>query len=1046
MIKILHISDFHFCQRFKADFKMRAEQLCSEIKKHHIDIIVFSGDLVYNGGCVDDFFSAKEVLVDNLEAATGLRRENIVLALGNHDVDRESVPDMLRRDYKDIKTPGDLDKWLKDKNNEPLSLESSKNYLDFIKDFYKGCEVSCSNYYNTRILDVNGISIGIAALNSAWASYDSKTDRGQLMLPSHEVSNALDAVRNSNVVLITMHHRLDDFKEPFMWSMCDSLYPYTHLLCTGHHHLTLDSDYRFGGNCVAHSEGCAIYNKFDASSQYGFKIISIETGVDKKPVNVKVDEFYYINGGFVLREGVELSMVSTVERQREIEFQKNLLRLRQAAESKADDLFVSDKINDSDGVTFKKIFSTPVIKDISPIEEADDKKTGKTYSVEDILKEDLNFLIHGFQGKCGKTSLLWKLYLDSISQFYTLGYIPLYFNCNFFKNDEQYRLNIIKRIRTDFSINTQDAKDLFKTKTLLLLLDDVDLSKSESLNSIGEELKEIAHYKIVACLGDSLSAKVVSSPIDGIAFKKLYFHAIGQKEIHQLTKKWPNIASKKAEIEQKILSVFKQMHIPFNYWTTSLFLWIFDKTDGDKIRNNFELVNLYVEKLLNKSSIVQDKSLHIEYRDLCVYLACLAHEMLSYENEDYTIPYPDFIKFTEEFRDKNKRFPRNYNDVINTLLSSRVLIRDHDERVSIRLKGVFEFFLAYYMTSHNEWRDEIIDDDTKYLAFANELELYAGFNADDSEYVQKIYAKTVSILKPLIDNPEYSNIDIAFQEKVKQLSYDVEKIREAAGELITKSLNLSDLEKEEMLPAAIAQNVPIDSSEVRKKVYANCYDSTVANFEKSLFLLCRVYRNSNICNGAVGDEIFNYILDACCKFSFAIVNTPYDKEDADEEIRKLVLILYRFIPIVIQAFFFDAISQFNLDRVFDEKLTELKEGEVNGKYFKIFLLLFTLLDLDIKSYIKLVDDVQKYTPKGAFSYAAFAKICLLVLKNSDGGQDVLDKLLDVADRLNTDMLPNNKTKVNNNSFRNQLAVKINNKKLMDAEQKRMIEADFGKED
>lgn len=1046
MIRILHISDFHFCQRSKADFKMRAEQLCGEIKKHQIDIIVFSGDLVYDGGSVDDFRDAKEVLLDNLKEATGLDRSNIILALGNHDVDRNLVPDMLRKDYKDIINPGNLDKWLKDKNNETVSLGSSKNYLDFIEDFYKGCEVSCSNYYNIRILDINGINVGIAALNSAWASYDSKTDRGQLMLPSHEVSNALDAVRNANVVLITMHHRLDDFKEPFMWSMCESLYPYTHLLCTGHHHLALDSDYRFGGNCVAHSEGCAIYNQFDASSQYGFKIISIETGADKKPINVKVEEFYYINGGFVQREGIERSMANTVERQREIDFQKNLFRLRQAAESKADDLFVSDKVTDSAGVTFKRIFSTPVIKDISPIEEADDKKTGKTYGVEDILKDDSNFLIHGFQGKCGKTSLLWKLYLDSISQFYTLGYIPLYFNCNLLKNDEQYKSNIIKRIRIDFNLSTQDAKSLFESKTLLLLLDDVDLSKDVSLNSMGEELKEIVNYKIVACLGDSLSAKVVSSPIDGIAFKKLYFHAIGQKEIHQLAKKWPNLVSNKADIEQKILSVFKQMHIPFNYWTTSLFLWIFDKTNCDKIRNNFELVNLYVERLLNKSSIVQNNSLHIEFRDLCVYLACLAHEMLLYEKNDYTIPYSNFIKFTEEFRDSNKRFPRNYNDVINTLLSSRVLIKDSEEKVSIRLKGVFEFFLAYYMTIHNDWRNLIIDDDTKYLAFANELELYAGFKADDSKYVEKIYTKTISILKPLIDNPEYSNIDVAFQEKVKQLSYDVEKIREAAGELITKSLDLSDLEKEEMLPAVMSQNVPIDSAEVRKKVYTNCYDSTVANFEKSLFLLSRIYRNSNICNEDAGDEIFNYILDACCKFSFAIVNTPYDKEGTDDEIRKLVLILYRFIPIIIQAFFFDAISQFNLDRVFEDKLTELKEKDVNGKYFKIFLLLFTLLDLDIKNYIHLVDDVQKYTPKGAFSYAAFAKICLLVLKNSNGGQDVLDKLLDVADRLNTDMLPNNKTKVNNNSFRNQLAVKISNKKIMDAEQKRMIEADFDKDD
>lgn len=53
-------------------------------------------------------------------------------------------------------------------------------------------------------------------------------------------------------------------------------------------------------------------------------------------------------------------------------------------------------------------------------------------------------------------------------------------------------------------------------------------------------------------------------------------------------------------IEEKIIHIFSQMHIPFNFWTTSLFLWILERTDESNIHNNFELINLYVDEILGK--------------------------------------------------------------------------------------------------------------------------------------------------------------------------------------------------------------------------------------------------------------------------------------------------------------------------------------------------------------------------------------------------------------------------------------------------------------
>ena len=124
-----------------------------------------------------------------------------------------------------------------------------------------------------------------------------------------------------------------------------------------------------------------------------------------------------------------------------------------------------------------------------------------------------------------------------------------------------------------------------------------------------------------------------------------------------------------------------------------------------------------------------------------------------------------------------------------------------------------------------------------------------------------------------------------------------------------------------------------------------------------MFILSRVYRNSNICNynnDSTADDIMNFILTGSCNIGIRFLSKFEDEvvEDKDTA-RGLMSAVLQFMPIVMQAFLYDAMAQNNLVRVFTIKLEELKKNP-KGNEFKIFLLTFILIDLDIDKHLPIL--------------------------------------------------------------------------------------------
>ena len=1031
-MKILHISDFHYLSKHDSDYRFRVEKLCQDISGKKIDLIVFSGDLVFEGGSLENFRAASSVLFDELLKTTDLDKSRLVITQGNHDMERGQEILSITKDLDSFLSIKQLNEFCENSRSTELSFDNSKHYNDFVEEYYKNCGIQMNRFCNYHCFESEGLKIGVISINSAWRCKKSENDRGNLLMHVLSVSDAIYQIKDCDLILATMHHRLADFKDFVEEDLSNVIYEKCHVLMTGHYHKSSVGTNCYGDMGILLSSAPAIYNRNDPGSEYGYRIIEI-TKSENEDIKAQETTSYFVGNQFVSHPTKDIPLPLTTDKRELNDFRKNMARLYNEAESKADDLFVSDKLyEDIKGFTFKNLYVSPIIRDISEPEMATSRKKGNLYSEDKIISANENFIIFG-QTKSGKTSLLWKIYLDLLRSYNEKKIIPYFINYKEFSNGKP--LNLFQAVRNKLQINSAKTSALLNEYKLLVLIDDIKYTDEHFINELEQNLKSIPHYKIIVCAEDSISTNFELEILHRIKFSKLYIHEITRKEIHQLTKIWPKLKGNKLSIEEKIISLFNQLHIPYNYWTTSLFLWILEKTDSSKIRNNFELVSIYIDEILGQRRIIESrgKELKIEYKDLLSYLGALAKYMYGYPERVYSIKYQELIGFTEEHSRLNLKFPVDFEPIINMLISNRVIVKENN-LYSFRLKGVFEYFLAFRMSEDQQFCDSIMNNNQLYLSFGNEIELYAGFNRKDAHFVERVLEITEHILKPLTANPDYQDIDSQIVLQTKEIS----KVVNAAKKLAIKILDMSETDKEDM-GLALAPPSPLESSKVEVKKIYSLDAPTPADMEKAVFIACRVFRNSDICdNPQIGEQMLDYLLTACCKLAFVFVESVKKDFNEDNELAEMTKTLYNFLPIVIQSFFFDAISQFNLGRVFEQKLNKLKQTP-DGNLFRIFILLFTLLDLDIKEYSRYLTNIDSYMPKGVFRFSSLTKLIILIIRNSES-EELIRPFKELAVKLRQEIY--DKAFEDKNEFYNNLNKQIEQDKIKKLNIRKASENDF----
>ncbi|WP_296150363.1 metallophosphoesterase [uncultured Flavobacterium sp.] len=992
-IKILHLTDFHFSNDKKAVLEQNrlVEALIKSLKaeKNKIDFLFFTGDLVDKGNKLKDFQDADLMLLQKISDVLNIDKTNIFLCAGNHDVNRGQELDDINESISKIKDNDELDNYVLKQEGKSLkaSLENFNNFIAFQNIFYLN-HIALGDkvdpLFSTHIRDCNGHSISISSINSAWRAIDSKTDSGNLLYPIHLLKEVSGKVKNDesfNIMLL--HHPLSDFKYWNAQQMENIIFKDFHVMFSGHTHKKRDTIHVVP-EIGMYSCSSAATLSHEKDAKIGYSIVKI----DLENFNLEIYNNIYQSDENIFYKADPLLGKIPVSEQKELDnrFREVIRKKFNNELEKANDLFLSYSDNREKG-NFLELFTEPIIDEHSKAHIGNSKSVTKKILISDLLVSKENLVLFG-KDKSGKTAILFKVLLDCLNEFSLKNTLPIYINCKELIKTET-KIDVIKVIRNFYELSTADAEKLSQRYHIKILLDNFNENEIYIIKPLNDYISKYQNASIIATAEETLLNGFSNKTINGACFNNRFIWDIGRTQIRSLTNKWPSLSpeSKEAVLE-KIHKVFTQLNIPSNYWTVSLFIWIFEKNADATFRNNFQLIELYIDNLLDKESFISNESVYkIDFEDFKIYLSELAYYLVKEKSdENYILTYLELITFTSTYKLKNRKFVIDVEDIVKIIIEKGVLRRTDNKMFTFRLNGVFEYFLAYFMKDNHDFRDEIIKDGHFYLSFGNEFEICAGFDSRNIDFVSKIYEKTVEIFEPVNSQYHLDKIDIHLKLKLEdKLHVDLR-----LPQILKDSVKQIAVEDQDVIFEQISgENNKI--SEVQPKKYYETIERNSDNLEKALFILSRVFRNSKFKDLKFEDEIFDFILNSTCILGFQLMDEieenkfSFINEKTSEE--DLMRLLTQFVPIVIQTFFYDAVVQNNLEAILIEKIEFFKRNSKDNQ-LKLLILYFSLIDLNFRQNAKYIDEIIEILQLGVLKQTSLIKLYIYLATKINGNSSL----------------------------------------------------------
>jgi hypothetical protein len=436
-------------------------------------------------------------------------------------------------------------------------------------------------------------------------------------------------------------------------------------------------------------------------------------------------------------------------------------------------------------------------------------------------------------------------------------------------------------------------------------------------------------------------------------YEKVFFHDLRRQEIIAYTEKRLKHSQKKEQIQEKIIQLCKQLELPLNYWTVSLLLLIHNKSSDSYFKNLFSVLDVCIDEIFGKKQLLIAHS-RISFEQLKTICAELAKYLFNnFEMDIYSANKQTIITFIDNFISSNDRIATRGIDVFNYLLTCGILKQKDDNDLYVfRLNGFFEYFLALQMTKDTPFKETILNDEVKYLAFKNQIEIYSGFKRDDMDFLSIVYSKSKTKLAPIFN--KYS------QDKDKELLLKVqepEKIKDICRNLSIQK-TLTTVEKARIEDIGDELQIDADVHHIQE-MDTQCVNSEL--IERYLSILSRVFRNSDEITGNKEKikELFHYIIDSYCNLGFYIIDefSSFTQQELKKEAvididefpeLSLLQFISSFSPIIAQVCLFDGLGHFNLERMIKNEIQQL-ETNLNANQYKLFILYFLLLDIDINA-------------------------------------------------------------------------------------------------
>ena len=273
-ISWLHLSDLHLG---KDDYNENIvlETLFEDIKKQRqdkkisFDFIFITGDVTYSGQN-QEFVLAKN-FIDRLSRVASVSLDNIVVVPGNHDVNRKAVPFSAQNSISSLSNRNTVNHIIDDFEEMKTYLRPLENFQEFTNTFNWSETKNNGSPSFTINRKINNISVSVLALNSAWAAYGGKNEKGMLLVGEKQVSYALKNAEEPDLIISLIHHPFEWLKD-FDNNDCKSrLERSVDYILTGHEHNINVFRQAYNGRAFEISAGATYFDR-DYSNSYNIVV------------------------------------------------------------------------------------------------------------------------------------------------------------------------------------------------------------------------------------------------------------------------------------------------------------------------------------------------------------------------------------------------------------------------------------------------------------------------------------------------------------------------------------------------------------------------------------------------------------------------------------------------------------------------------------------------------------------------------------------------------------------------------------------------------
>lgn len=1015
----LHLSDFHYNgDRRVLDRVIPSIIKCIKDSNKSIDYILFTGDLVFSGSIKKHFEEARKELFDFLSKELSVTKDRIIFCPGNHDIDYGQIRYSYDSFFKTkITNNHELNLLYNGKHEDkfvfPDSLCPLSNYVDFLKSYHSDDNNNIiRELYSIHYRLYGDQKIAFVCLFTPWLSNldntGGKNDYGNLYIPEALFDKLQDDLsKDISRKIMLIHHPISFLRDFNAYEIENQIYDNFDMLFAGHIHKMANITRHNGVNGIyEHSAKASLSNK----ELLGCTLIEND---DYEDNIFTVSEITYIKDSNESHMGTPFVVTVPIgsEKEERNKLRKKIYEKVDLERDNANNLLLLKQ--EDGGQDFLNSFSTPLIKRSK--DDSMSKTSSALLSMSELYSTNEHLIILG-KDKCGKTSLLRRIQLEYLMNYTTYNRVPIFLDAKEEENrvDDTYSINDIPR--SYLGLNRKLSEQLINSDQLVLLIDNYKPSTAFS-NYLDLFLKQHPNAILIAVGEDNISAGYDYRNLkfgDQLGVTILYFNDLRKKEIIKYTDLQLANETNKTQIQEKILKLCKQMELPYNYWTISLFLLIHQKASDTYSKNLFSILDVCVDEIFGKKKLLLSKSTVTfnQLKSICAMLATYLFE--THESEIYSATKDEIIDFLKREFAKKKRVAITAEEAFNFFVSCAILKTRSNGYFVFRLNGFFEYFLAYQMTQNEEFKSSILSDEKRYLAFKNQLEIYSGLRNSDSDFLKLVFEKTVSKCKPLFS--QYSSF------KDKELIHKIEISNQLKDDMrlisINKAMNaVQKAEIEERIDGDFELN-----SEVHliKDIDPDEQSSDVVG--RYLSILTRVFKNIDEVSDPNIDteQMFRTILDYYCDFSYFFIEelTEKTKERINQEIFdnedeerafNLLKLMSNFSPLVIQMEFFDGLGHFSLERMAKDEICKLKEDASNNQY-KLFVLYFFLFDLTLDGRESLMNEAISLIQMPLLRYMMLLKFNYYLAFRSESNQSLQTILSEKIRK--TRRLLNNKTDKN----------------------------------